>query len=125
MNRRHFAKLAALSSIGFGTKKLPAAGEKRPRWTRPLSVHIFSKHLQFLDYKDMSKVAADLGFDGLDLSVRPRGHVEPENVERDLPKAVEAMANQGLLSLMMTTAINNTRDAVNLKVLETAADQGI
>jgi len=124
MDRRNFAKLAALSSLSFGSKKLPAA-HKRPRWTRPLSVHLFSKHLQFLDYKTMAKVAAELGFDGLDLSVRPKGHVEPEQVETDLPKAVEAMANAGLLSIMMTTAINDGSDEVNKRVLNTAADQGI
>ena len=124
MDRRNFAKLAALSSLSFGSKKLPAAN-KRPTWTRPLSVHLFSKHLQFLDYKNMAKVAADLGFDGLDLTVRPDGHVEPENVENDLPEAVEAMANAGLLSIMMTTAVNNASDEVNRRVLNTAADQGI
>ena len=73
----------------------------------------------------MSKVAADLGFDGLDLSVRPGGHVEPENVEQDLPRAIEAMANAGLLSIMMTTRITNATDEVNKRVLNTAADQGI
>lgn len=124
MDRRNFAKLAALSSLSFGSKKVPASN-KFPAWTRPLSVHLFSKHLQFLDFKEMSKVAAELGFDGLDLSVRPKGHVEPEQVETDLPKAVEAMANAGLLSIMMTTAITNGSDDVNKRILNTAADQGI
>jgi len=125
MNRRRFAKLAALSSLGLGSKKLPASADKRPRWTRPLSIHLFSKHLQFLDYDAMSKVAAELGFDGLDLSVRPGGHVEPENVESDLPKAVEAMADAGLLSIMMTSKVTNASDELNCNVLNTAADQGI
>ena len=124
MDRRNFAKLAALSSLSFGSKKLPAASN-RPTWTRPLSVHLFSKHLQFLDYKTMAKVAAELGFDGLDLTVRPGGHVEPEQVETDLPNAIEAMANAGLLSIMMTTVVTNAEDEVHQRVLNTAADQGI
>ena len=124
MNRRNFAKLAALSSLSFGSKKLPAA-QKRLTWTRPLSVHLFSKHLQFLDYKDMARVAADLGYDGLDLTVRPGGHVEPDQVETDLPKAIDAMANAGLLSIMMTTRVTNATDEVNRRVLNTAADQGL
>ena len=45
----------------------------------------------------MAAVANDLGFDGVDLSVRPGGHVEPDNVETDLPKAIEALADNGLL----------------------------
>lgn len=124
MNRRNFAKLAALSSLSFGSKKLSAA-QHRPTWTRPLSVHLFSKHLQFLDYKNMAKVAANLGYDGLDLTVRPGGHVEPESVEQDLPRAIEAMANAGLLSILMTTRVTNGSDEVNKRVLNTAADQGI
>jgi sugar phosphate isomerase/epimerase len=46
-------------------------------------------------------------------------------VETELPKAVEAMANAGLLSIMMTTAITHGSDDVNKRVLNTAADQGI
>jgi L-ribulose-5-phosphate 3-epimerase len=124
MNRRNFAKLATLSSLSFSSKKVSGA-PKRPTWTRPLSVHIFSKHLQFLDYPKMAAVANDLGFDGVDLSVRPGGHVEPDNVETDLPKAIEALADNGLLSIMMTSGVNNVSDPVNVRVLNTAADQGI
>jgi L-ribulose-5-phosphate 3-epimerase len=125
MDRRNFAKLAALSSLSFGSKKMSAADRKRPTWTRPLSVHIFSKHLQFLDYSEMASVVNKLGFDGIELSVRPGGHVEPEHVERDLPKAVEAISDKGLLSVMMASGINNASDPLNVQVLKTAADQGI
>jgi L-ribulose-5-phosphate 3-epimerase len=88
-------------------------------------VHIFSKHLQFLDYSEMASVVNKLGFDGIELSVRPGGHVEPEHVERDLPKAVEAISDKGLLSVMMASGINNASDPLNVQVLKTAADQGI
>ena len=46
-----------------------------------LKIHIFSKHLQFLNYEDMANAAAEMGFDGIDLTVRPNGHVLPEQVE--------------------------------------------
>src|SRR5205814_8116826 len=55
-----------------------------------LKIHIFSKHLQFLNYHDMAEAAAEMGFDGIDLTVRPSGHVLTERVETDMPKAVEA-----------------------------------
>lgn len=57
----------------------------------PLKIHIFSKHLQFLNYQDMAEAAAEIGFDGVDLAVRPGGHVVPEKVGNDLPKAVKAL----------------------------------
>ena len=53
---------------------------------QPLSINIFSKHLQFLDYQATGEMAAEMGFDGVDLTVRPKGHVFPENVKIGLPK---------------------------------------
>jgi sugar phosphate isomerase/epimerase len=125
MNRREFTKIAAASSLGLAANKLNLfAAEPQAKQTSDLTVHLFSKHLQFLDYRDMAKAAAEMGFDGLDLTVRPRGHVEPEHVKRDLPKAVDAMRNEGLEPLMMASGINNPDDPVNVQVLETAARLG-
>ena len=88
-------------------------------------VNIFSKHLQWLDYKEMAVVARAIGFNGIDLTVRPGGHVEPENVERDLPEAVKAVKGEGLDVPMMTSAVNDSDLPLSRRVLETAAGQGI
>ena len=88
-------------------------------------ISIFSKHLQWLDYKEMAKVVAELGFDGVDLTVRPQGHVLPERVEEDLPKAVEAVTKAGKKVYMLTTAINNADDPVTEKIIKTAGSLGI
>lgn len=89
-----------------------------------LKVHIFSKHLQFLNYSDMADAAAEIGFDGVDLTIRPNGHVLPERVADDLPKAVESLREAGLIPIMMTTAIDDANDPVDKKVLEVAAGLG-
>ena len=126
MNRRHFSKLAALSSLGLASGTINASGAAHVATkSKPLSVHIFSKHLQFLNYKDMAKVAKEIGFDGVDLTVRPGGHVEPENAKRDLPEAVEAIRSEGLESVMMTSGVNNAEDRMNIQVLNTASERGI
>ena len=88
-------------------------------------IHIFSKHLQFLDYDRMAQKAKEIGFDGLDLTVRPGGHIEPENVERDLPKAAEAIQKQGLQLKMMTTRITDPHDPLTEKILKTASKLGV
>jgi sugar phosphate isomerase/epimerase len=88
-------------------------------------ISIFSKHLQWLDYNEMSKVVAELGFDGVDLTVRPQGHVLPERVEEDLPKAVAAINKAGKKVYMLTTAIDNADDPVSEKILRTASSLGI
>jgi sugar phosphate isomerase/epimerase len=90
----------------------------------PLKIHIFSKHLQFLNYQDMAEAAAEMGFDGIDLTVRPNGHILPERVDIDLPKAVEAMKKVNFVPLMMTTAVDDADDATDKKVLDVAAKLG-
>ncbi len=99
--------------------------EEKERKKPALQVHVFSKHLQFLDYEEAAATAAQIGFDGVELTVRPNGHVLPENVQRDLPKAVEAVRAAGLLCEMMVTNINEVESDWSKRVLETAADLGI
>ena len=43
----------------------------------------FSKSLQFLDYEQLGEATKDVGFKGIELSVRDEGHVLPENVKTD------------------------------------------
>ncbi len=87
-------------------------------------VHIFSKHLQFLPFEEMAAKAAEVGFDGVELTVREGGHIEPERVEEDLPKAVKAIREAGLKATMMVTDVTEL-NALSKTVLETAAEQGI
>lgn len=90
-----------------------------------LEVHLFSKHLQFLNYKSLSEATRVMGFDGLDLTVRPGGHVLPERVAEDLPKAVEAMKSYGLSPKLMTTTVTDAGNAQTEAILKTAAQLGI
>lgn len=88
-------------------------------------MHIFSKHLQWLDYNGMAQTAAEVGFDGIDLTVRPGGHVTPERAEQDLPRAVEAAKRAGVKVEMMVTAINDPDDPLTKSILQTAGQLGI
>lgn len=126
-SRRSFLRKSLLASSFIPLMPLKNAFVKVPH-TAPasrLKVHVFSKHLQFLNYEDMADVAADLGFDGVDLTVRPKGHVLPERVENDLPKAVEAIRKAGIAHTMMTTAVEDASNKTDRKILETAAKSGI
>ena len=88
-------------------------------------IHIFSKHLQFLNYTEMADAAANMGFDGVDLTVRPDGHVLPERVEDDLPRAAEALKKAGLSPKLMTTTIGDATDTSQIRVLKTASNVGM
>jgi L-ribulose-5-phosphate 3-epimerase len=88
-------------------------------------ISIFSKHLHWLGYDEMATTAASLGFDGLDLTVRPEGHVLPERVEEDLPKAVNAATKAGLKIYSIVTAISDADDPLTERILKTAGGLGI
>ena len=88
-------------------------------------ISIFSKQLQWLDYDEMARVAAEIGFDGVDLTVRPQGHVLPERVEEDLPRAMEAVQKAGLNIYMIATSITSADDPYTEKILKTASSLGI
>lgn len=127
-NRREFIR--NLSGAGLGLLVFPdiPAETKEPAPKKSSKIEeicVFSKHLQFLDYTEMAETAAELGFDGVDLTVRPAGHVLPENVVRDLPLAVKAVEEAGLKVPMMATAITDPTDETGQTVLRTASDLGI
>ncbi|WP_366183387.1 TIM barrel protein [Flavobacterium ovatum] len=86
-----------------------------------LDVSIFSKHLQFLDYKTTGEIAAEMGFSGVDLTVRPGGHVLPERAKIDLPLAITAIKNSGVHCKMITTAVESVNNPLDIDVLESAS----
>ena len=90
-----------------------------------LKVAVFSKHLQFLEGEGLAKAAADMGFDGLDLTVRKGGHVEPERVRQDLPPLVAIIRKHGLEVPMVTTEIADAETPFAEDVVHTAAELGI
>lgn len=86
----------------------------------------FSKHLQGLSFDDIASFAAEVGMDGVEAPIRPGGHVEPEKVEEDLPKLVEALKKQGRELTIMTSGINEVSAEQNTEaVLRTAAKLGV
>jgi sugar phosphate isomerase/epimerase len=84
---------------------------------------MFSKHFPELSYEQLGKTCRDLGFAGIDLTVRAKGHVLPERVTEDLPRAVEALRKAGLEVPMITTDITSAANAGS--TLKTASGLGI
>jgi sugar phosphate isomerase/epimerase len=81
--------------------------------------------MQFLDYAELGRVCKEIDLDGVDLTVRPGGHVLPENVASDLPKAVDAVRNAGLDVYMITTGLADGEDPTAKPILEAASKLGI
>ncbi|HNY42625.1 MAG TPA: hypothetical protein PKJ41_19645, partial [Bryobacteraceae bacterium] len=65
MDRRQFITAAAVASPRIA----------RTQSTSLPKMCIFSKHMAQFDWKELGRKAKEIGFDGVDLTVRPKGHV--------------------------------------------------
>ncbi len=126
MNRRQFIRHGAGAALLAGCMPAIALVKVSPdAVTPPPSLCIFSKHLQWLDYREMAVLARTIGFTGIDLTVREGGHVEPGRVEHELPLAVGMIREEGLDVPMITTGITDPEDPLTRRVLEVAGSLGI
>lgn len=112
------AAVALPGAIGRASPASPA------RTGEDLSVHLFSKHLQFLDLEEMAKTAVELGFAGVDLTVRRGGHVDPANAARDLPRAADALRAAGVEPNLFVSNVADASVAADAALLELAARLG-
>jgi len=102
MTRREFV---AVSAMALQPRKKPM-------------LCVFSKHLADIAPLEVGKAAKSLGFEGVDLTVRPKGHVPPETVSRNLAPVVDAIRNAGLEVPMITTDLTSTADPAARTTLE-------
>ena len=109
MTRRNFLAAAAVA---------PLAAQTTPK---PSTICFFSKHLPQLNYSELAAWVHDAGFDGVDLTVRPGGHVLPERASQDLPRAVDTIRARGLQVPMITTELTSAADPAARPILSTAA----
>ena len=115
-------KLSTAGLVILNASSVQAGDEKR---SGPGPICLFSKHLPMLDWKDLASVTREAGFDGIDLTVRPGGHVLPERAETDLPIAVRTIRESGLAVPMITTGLVTASEPTATPVISTAGQLGI
>ena len=115
LTRRELMMSAAAAAF------MPIAG----RAAESGSFCLFSKHLPDLDWKDLGRAVKDAGFDGVDLTVRAKGHVLPERAAADLPKAIDIIRAQGVTVPMVTTELTSASNPLARPLLQAAAKSGV
>lgn len=85
---------------------------------------LFTDNLNAYKVPALLAEAKKIGFDGLDLTLRPGGHVEPENAEAGLAEANRAADEAGMTIPMATTAITDADSPHAEKVFAAAAHYG-
>ena len=121
MQRRKFMHTTFALGLAAAHKPLRAeepASSKRPR------VCVYTEHFQSLPISDVCKLFKQMGVEGLDLTVRPGGHINPENAKDELPRAVRTARDHGLEIMMLTTGIT-TPDRHAEDILATCQQHGI
>jgi sugar phosphate isomerase/epimerase len=117
VSRRQFiGTIAAATAFA----RAPAFAQQTPSAFRG-PICLFSKHLPMLDARNLGRTVKTLGFDGVDLTVRPKGHIEPARVARDLPPFVEGIRSEGVAVPMITTDLHSDSEPAARPTLETAA----
>src|SRR6202789_1700471 len=119
------AMCGALHAFARDTTPNADAAETTAGSPGKLKICIFSKHLQWASVNDAAAIARDIGFDGVDLTVRAGVHVLPDRLETDLPAAVEAVRRAGLTVPMISTEITSVQTPHVEAMLKTASQLGI
>jgi L-ribulose-5-phosphate 3-epimerase len=85
----------------------------------------FSKHLSEMSVPDLAVAVKDMGYDGIDLTVRSKGHVLPEKVTDDLPRALDTIRAKGSSVAMITTELTSPTDPTARPIFQAAAKTGV
>ena len=123
IDRREFVSRAVLAtSLGAVMGVSASASEQGAHTYR---ICAFEKFLQDLSYDELADTIAELGFVGVEATVRDKGHVLPERVEDDLPKLVEALKKRDLEVTTMASDVLSPDQPLTEKVLRTAVGLGV
>ncbi|MCH2127751.1 MAG: sugar phosphate isomerase/epimerase [Pirellulaceae bacterium] len=102
MNRRELLRMAAAS--GLATVATSSSAQQSASETIPETC-IYTEQFQSLPIREVCRIFKQIGVDGLDLTVRPGGHIEPQDAEHRLPEASKTARDHGLRIMMLTTGI--------------------
>lgn len=121
-SRREMLRL--LGSVPIAAAALPTSmtAQAPPGKTR---LCLVSRHLQWTNVEEAVTVAAEAGCKAIAWTVRPGAHILAENVERDLPKAVELAHKAGLDTPMVITGLVEAKSARAEAILSTMQGLGI
>jgi L-ribulose-5-phosphate 3-epimerase len=122
VTRRDWIRTVGWAGLGASLSRSLTAAAPQVATSNP-SLCLFSKHLPDLGWAALGRAVKDAGFDAVDLTVRPNGHVLPERAAADLPRAIEAIRSQGVGVPMITTDLTNA-SVPSAKPLLTAAAAG-
>src|SRR5271154_5189395 len=116
MTRRELLGVLAASSAVL-------KAEPSKQNSSPVCVH--SRALAKVGYAELGDIARQLGFDGVDLTVMPGGHVEPSMAPVDLIRAIESVQGADLEVPIISTALTSPAEPWSRTVLALSGHSGV
>jgi len=117
-DRRKFLKHA----IAAGTLAGVARASTKPADEWPIV--FFEKPVQALSYDEIGDKLASMGAQGIEASIRGKGHIKPNNAAKEVPGMMESLAKAGLHTVIATTDVVDA-NASNSDFLKILKDNGI
>jgi sugar phosphate isomerase/epimerase len=127
-SRRDVLKVLGAAPFAASAVTASAAQATQTKSTAPSAktqLCLVSRHLQWTDVEQGAAAAAEGGCTAVAWSVRGGAHIVPENVERELPRAVAAAHKAGLETPMIITGIVDARSERVEAVLGTMQSLGV
>jgi sugar phosphate isomerase/epimerase len=122
-NRRDFLRTAGAVTVAVSATH-GKEDAKNSEGAEPIPC-LFSKPLHNRRFDELPPLLHELGVKAVDLTCRPKGHVLPERVTEDLPKAVELLRKNGIAVPMLTTGILDADKGHAEEIVKTAGSLGI
>jgi len=113
----------AIATMAAGIGYCSTANADLPKQSR-YEICAFIKFIQELSYADLAAQMADMGFSGIEATVRKRGYILPDRAEQELPRLAEALDKEGLSIGIMASDLKEATAECE-KLLRIASSVGI
>jgi sugar phosphate isomerase/epimerase len=120
INRRRFIQQAGVACAAGSLLKAEDSVPAEPEWP----IVLFEKPVQNLSYEEIADEVAKMGAQGLEATIRSKGHILPENAARELPALVKTLEAAGLTTIIAASSIIRADDKTS-DYLKTLRDNGI
>ena len=123
MNRRTALSALGVAMLSARTGSSQARPEQTPR-RRP-TLCVYSGNLIRIPYAELPLIVQDMGYDGVDLTVMPGGHVNPSHYNVELDRAIQVFRDASLDVPMVSTNFTATGQPFAYAVLYISAELGV
>ena len=125
--RRDFLRQTGMAAAASGlahAQDTPIPPEQLLDTKTAWPIVLFEKPVQGLSYSEIAEEVAKMGLRGLEATIRPTGHILPENAAKEIPAMIKALNAAGLDTVIAATRLIDATPETSdfLKILR---DNGI